>query len=205
MFCGKCGTEISEGDKFCPKCGTPVESNGDSQSKNKKRPPYFAIAAIVLLVIAAIIIFRGCMGNTYEDPVKTMVKAMENKDVDKMFSLIPKEYWKVMEKDLGIDTDVFKRSLKSKLVENMNDEYDGKLTIKYEIEDVDNYSEKEIESMKGYYKNAGLSKLDIKEAKEVSVDLTIYVDGKKEDTDTMDITVIKIGRKWYLSPSSVGI
>ena len=25
-FCGKCGTQVGEGEKFCPNCGAPIEA-----------------------------------------------------------------------------------------------------------------------------------------------------------------------------------
>ena len=31
-FCGKCGTQLSDGAKFCPKCGQPTSEAGDVQN-----------------------------------------------------------------------------------------------------------------------------------------------------------------------------
>ncbi|MCM1213417.1 MAG: zinc-ribbon domain-containing protein [Lachnospiraceae bacterium] len=44
MFCGQCGSELSENDRFCPKCGAEVESvtvgrekaNGEKANREKK-------------------------------------------------------------------------------------------------------------------------------------------------------------------------
>ena len=33
MFCGNCGTQLSDGEKFCPKCGAPVQETGNDEVK----------------------------------------------------------------------------------------------------------------------------------------------------------------------------
>lgn len=33
-YCGKCGTQLSEGAKFCPKCGCPIHGNAAPVSDN---------------------------------------------------------------------------------------------------------------------------------------------------------------------------
>ena len=48
MFCGKCGKQVDENNKFCPYCGTAIESN----DKGKKDTiPILIIKTILIYVV----------------------------------------------------------------------------------------------------------------------------------------------------------
>ena len=32
MFCGKCGTEVADGNKFCSNCGSPMGDSAPNQA-----------------------------------------------------------------------------------------------------------------------------------------------------------------------------
>ena len=58
-YCGKCGTQLSEGANFCPKCGTPcsnascqsVEANVVKQKKSSKVSSKVLLFAILVIAI----------------------------------------------------------------------------------------------------------------------------------------------------------
>lgn len=54
-YCSKCGTQLSDGDKFCPKCGNQCGDNScnateESSSKSRK-PLYITLAVLVVLAL----------------------------------------------------------------------------------------------------------------------------------------------------------
>ena len=59
-YCVKCGTQLSEGDKFCPKCGTPCDNvfrqSVEAQVVEQKEPSktLYKVLLAVILVIALI-------------------------------------------------------------------------------------------------------------------------------------------------------
>lgn len=55
-YCSKCGTQLSDGEKFCPKCGNPcgdISYNTTEEGSSKSRKPLFITLAI--LVVFALI------------------------------------------------------------------------------------------------------------------------------------------------------
>lgn len=77
MFCGKCGNEISENQKFCPKCGTAVLNNNienidntvvvDKPNKNAKKSRKTMVAVlcfvVAITIAATVIAFLHNKGN----------------------------------------------------------------------------------------------------------------------------------------------
>ena len=54
-YCGKCGTQLSDGTKFCPKCGKTVNGEEENTIYNSSKPKvlYFIIIALALAAIGA--------------------------------------------------------------------------------------------------------------------------------------------------------
>lgn len=76
MFCGKCGSEVSESAAFCPRCGARrAPSRSDSPRPTKRSPTrgLVAISVVVVLVVgsAALLAFwfrSGALEDVDEDP-----------------------------------------------------------------------------------------------------------------------------------------
>ena len=79
------------------------------------------------------------------------------------------------------------------------DDYDGKIKIKYEIGDERKLDKSEIRDIESELFNT----VEIKEGKEVEIYIELYVDGELEDASSGDMNVIKVGRKWYIDPTSL--
>lgn len=61
MFCGNCGTELTEGAKFCPNCGAPApavveereaDTPGPESARPRRRLAAPLVAALVVLALA---------------------------------------------------------------------------------------------------------------------------------------------------------
>ena len=230
MFCSRCGNEIKGDGKFCPKCGAPVKpvqsqdenvSGGNTQGYSysqgaapsgspvgtgapvsKKRPPYVAIGAIVLVVILLIVGIRFIFfRDTYETPIKNMVKVMEDRDVDAAMELIPENFLDAAEGLTGMTKEEMADMLEEDLLDAF-DQYIGDIEIDYEIGDTRDLSQSELRDISDEYMGV-LG--DIEEGKEVEFSYEMYVDGEleEESSDDETINVVKIDGKWYISPNDL--
>ena len=54
-FCGKCGTQLSDGARFCPKCGNPcggsTENITENSSSTSKKPLIITLAVVAVLAL----------------------------------------------------------------------------------------------------------------------------------------------------------
>lgn len=141
-----------------------------------------------------------------ETVVEKFVDCFIDADVGGVFDLInPDMLDYAMEEegmsksDLNDMADELSEELKSmyEYVEEMTGE---KLKMSYEITYEWELDEDELEDIQSEYEDAGV---EIEEGKVFEVDLTMEIAGE-EDTQTMEIVVVKIDGKWYLEPSAMG-
>lgn len=200
MFCKKCGEQMNGNSKFCPKCGTPVTampvSNGEvvMKPKPKKRIPYLAIGAGVLVIVVVCVAASILFGGGYKKTIAKFVEASEEGDVELMMSLLPAEYWY----ERGIDPDEVEDMVERDF-DDLEDSYGENWKIEYEITDVRDLSDSQIQSLEEELHEI----IDVKEAKEVKLGGWIYGDGNREERIDGEMTVIKVGRKWYISPAEL--
>lgn len=87
-YCGKCGTQLSEGAKFCPKCGNPcgnsssqsLEGDGFEKLTKKQKVPTKAILAVCLaiaIICGGWFVWKS-LGNSYS--LEGLAKAIPNYD-----------------------------------------------------------------------------------------------------------------------------
>lgn len=207
MFCRKCGAQISGNEKFCPKCGAQVVSTpqggvtggGTGYAVPKKKTPYLAIGLIVIIAIVVIIAVRALFfSSDYETPVKNLMKAMEKQDVKLLMSTMPDEIFDALAEEMDMDREDIEDSLDD-MVSELSDEYDGKIRIEYEIEDTHKLKKSQIKDIEDELYDA----VEIKEGKSLEISTEIYIDGDKEEEEEMTLNVIKVGRKWYIDPTSM--
>ena len=168
----------------------------------KKRPPYVAIGAIVLVVILLIVGIRFIFfRDTYETPIKNMVKVMEDRDVDAAMELIPENFLDAAEGLTGMTKEEMADMLEEDLLDAF-DQYIGDIEIDYEIGDTRDLSQSELRDISDEYMGV-LG--DIEEGKEVEFSYEMYVDGEleEESSDDETINVVKIDGKWYISPNDL--
>lgn len=209
MFCRKCGEQISGNEKFCPRCGAPVTSTpqpgmqGAGRSAGaaaaKKKPPYLAIGLIAVVAIVVIVAVKLLFfSNNYEKPVKNLMKSIEKQDTKLLISTIPDDVFDVLEEELGMDKDEIVDQLDG-MISDIADEYDGKIKVEYEIEDVHKLKKSEIKEIE----DGLFDSVEIKEGKRLEISTVFYVDGEIEEEEDMELNVIKVGGKWYIDPSSM--
>lgn len=201
-YCTNCGNEL-HGEKFCTKCGTKtgidVAPEVVTPLSVKKEKKFIGKLIMVLALLGiSITAFMLLTSRSYEALVKDYVKATMNEDAEKIVSLMPDslvDY--IAEKEYEGD--------KKEMIFDLEDELDGMVeqledygvdlkTISYEILEVEEMDEGEIDDLCDEYRRA---ELKIKEGKELKVELKIPMD-EQERTNSIYIDVVKIGRSWYL-------
>ncbi len=223
MFCKKCGTELKEGAKFCPKCGTPVSAETGTQTQEQpagvqpqpaadlagakagKKIPYVAIGALVIVIIAVVLFVRSCAGGGYEQPIKNLVKGIENKNGNQILSVFSDEMLEIMEQESGYDRDEMAEMMEDMFNYDIGDVSISDVDYKmdYEIKDTLDLSAREIKNIEDELSDDGLD-IDIKEGKEVELTLTISIDSLGfEQEEDMTLEVIKVGGDWYINPLSM--
>lgn len=209
MFCSKCGEKLGDNEKFCHKCGEPVykkdhgttrERDGNFSEKRSKKlsvkRPYL-LAAAVVCVICIFFCIRFAGNGNYERPIKLVAEGVEQQDIHKIMSAIfPEE----VEEQWGIDmdgvVDMMEEYVLDKFVEEFGDGAD--LSMDYQIKEKNSCSKEEIAEMEEDYNDAFRTDVEVKDAKKLVVKTKVSANGEKEES-TEEITVIKIGRKWYMN------
>lgn len=228
MFCGKCGTQNPDTAAFCKKCGTrlnnqakltakttprvpvktesqskrPVPQNKRRQNKNTKKIAVVAIAAVVLML--AFVLFGG---RSYKSTVKQYFDASFDGNAKKIINLLPDKMVDYALEESGYDQDEL-----NELIEDVGEELKDYIDMldnylgdnwkaTYKIANVEKVTGDDLEDIQKDYK-----KMDIKvsAAKEVELELTIK-SGDTEQSNTMRLYLIKVGRSWYLDAGSMGL
>lgn len=207
MFCRKCGAQISGNEKFCPQCGaavvniqqTPGTRPQTGYTASEKKPPYLAIGLIVIIAVILIIVAKMLFfSNSYETTIKKFMTSVETQDGKLLLSVFPDEVLEETADELDMDRKEMEEYF-SDMFDTLSDEYDGKIRIKYEIEDDHRLKNSELRNIEDNLYNC----IDIKEGKSLEISTEIYIDGDKEEDEDIYLNVIKVGRKWYLDPSSM--
>lgn len=217
MFCGKCGAKIENAGQFCPYCGAPLRSQGNQAPFNQpfnqpvnqpihqtsKIKKYVMIGVLAVVVILAVCLLKSCLGNTYEAPVKNIVKMIEKQDAGKMLDLFPDDIWDAVSEKSGMSKSDVKDLVSDQLMEELLDEYDGKISLKYDIVNEINCTDEEVQEIRAQYAALIGKNIKIKDAKRLNVRMKVYTDGEKVEDDETEIVVIKVRNKWYLDCTSL--
>lgn len=199
MYCGNCGTQNDDFSPFCIGCGARLNEDpapvapAPAPKKSKKGLLIAIIAAVVAVAVALVLIFTI---STPKSVVKKYMDAYLDPDGKAMLSVIPKA---VVKEDIG-DKDDQKDYVEEmedtldELYDEMDDYYD-RWSIDYKISDVEKVDKDDLEEIQEYYEDE--YDIKVRAAKEVTVDVTVKVDGDKEKVE-MTIYVIKVGGKWYI-------
>lgn len=217
MFCGKCGTKNDDNATFCVKCGEKLSNNQSAKSnsiiqlnskastsaKNKKVGIVSVLIFAVLLIIA---VFSLLGGRNYKETAKQFVAAIFEADASTIVDLLPKGTINaIIEEDEYDNKTQMIDDLEEELQDNLDDmeQYLGDdWNVAYEVLKVENCSSEELKEIKEAYKEELNTK--VSNAKFVEVEFTIKA-GDIDESDTIDICVIKIGRSWYIDSMNTSI
>lgn len=218
MFCGICGTKNVDGVAYCKNCGcrlnapkkapanvkTPVAVSKRKRQQDNKKVGMIAVAisaAIVLIILFALFGGRG-----YKSTVKQFVNAQFEVDAETIFKLIPDKMIDYMLDEEGYDEDEL-----DELIDEANDEIQDQLDsinrylgedweVTYEILSAENLEKEDLKELKEDYEDIDIK---VSAAKTVEVELTVKA-GETETSNSLDVSLIKVGNTWYLDVESMG-
>ena len=158
-----------------------------------------AVAVIAIVVVLVLVLGGGGKGAKDVDSlVEKFVSATMDADVDEILSLMPDEIVDSLVEESGLGSrknlENYLEAMLEMSVAAIEDEYGDDFSVSHRIVDEYDYDEYDLEYIKEQYSEYGL---DIQEAKDIDVELTIFYDGTSE-TDSSTITVIKVGNRWYM-------
>lgn len=207
MFCGKCGANNTEGATFCKSCGEKLgeavsaELSG-SKKNNNKVIGIVAVSVLAVVIVVCFAVFAG--GRSYKATIEDLITSTFEIDARTIISLIPEE---AIEYALDKE-DMSKRELIEEIDYQLEksvkqyDRYFDNWEYSYEITEVVDTTGKKLKGIKEDYKD----ELDIavKAAKNVTVETKITADDDFENTNSMELLLIKVGNSWYLDVYSMG-
>ena len=211
MFCEKCGEKIDSNMKFCPKCGTPVRgipeetihtppvsSTKMNQNNKNRKTGIITVAVIAVAVIAAALFLFG--GKSYKTVIKQFIDATFEADAKTMMELIPKGMVEYALEEEGYEKDELDEML-DEIEEELQDSIDAMDSymgedwkVSYDILDTDDVTGDDLDEVKDTYKEYDVK---VSAAKNVEIELKIEW-GEEEKSTTTKLSVIKVGRSWYL-------
>lgn len=213
MFCGKCGVKNADDATFCTGCGAKLNGakpvvSGTSISVNpsdkNRKVGIIAVAVAAVVVVALIIGLFG--GRGYKATVEKFVDAQFDADAEAIFELIPEKMIEYALEEEGYDEDEL-----DEFIEEGNEELQDQLdyierylgedwTVSYEILTVEDVTGDDLDDLKEDYEDMDIK---VSAAKTVEIELTIKA-GDTETGNSLDVSVIKVGRSWYLDLASMG-
>ncbi len=203
MFCRSCGAQNKDDATFCQSCGAPLSSAGGESAGTAgavhpaKKPNIVLIGAAAIIVAVAVLLFVLLGGRSQKDVVKKLVNGVTKGDAKSIVALIPNEVLEEACDEMDMDKEDLIDELDDTLddmLEWLDDEYD-KWKITYKVKDTDDYSKKERNSIIDDYDDE--YDIKVKDATRIKVKFTMQADDD-EDSTTISIPVIKVGKSWYL-------
>lgn len=93
MYCGKCGTEITDGVTYCPNCGQPINTRTQAgqtvqQSNKSKVRKILVPTAILVAIIVIVSVFVATGKGSYKKTLDNCYKAIETQDIKLMKSVL---------------------------------------------------------------------------------------------------------------------
>lgn len=163
-----------------------------------------AAGAVVLIAVFAIIISLVAFRTpAYEKPVKNLFDAMEKGNYNKFINCFP-DYMQEAYEDEADYYDEDAEDLMDNLIDEFEDEYGNNIKISYKITDKDKMDNGDLSDLEDEIDSNYDENVNIKAGYKLEIDATIE-GSDDEDTNSEDITVIKIGSKWYIAEDLFGM
>ena len=213
MFCGKCGTKNEDNVEFCTNCGARLNkatskratavSVTSQNDKNRKVGMIAVAVAAVVVIILGVVLFGG---RSYKATVEKFVDAQFDANAEAIFDLMPEKLI-----DYALEQDGYDSDDLDDLIDDANETLQDQLDsldsylgegwkISYEILDTEDIKGDDLDDIKDAYEDADVK---VSAAKDVEIEITVKAD-ETESSNSLDVSLIKVGRSWYLDVMSMG-
>ena len=205
-FCNHCGNQVLDEAVICPKCGcpiaetAPVEANAPMgmnaapvEKKSKKK--LFLIGGIALAVIALIVVLVIVIvsKNSLNGTVKAFVKAVNDRDAEKVADLLyPEEVINIVEEEYDDARDELVENVED-LFEDFDDYYGDDWEVDFKVKKIKDVKGDDLEEIKEAFEDEYDFK--ITEAKKITIKM--HIKGEEDsETETETFCVYKCGDGW---------
>ena len=213
MFCGKCGAQNAENAEFCTNCGAKLKRNApttaatvsvpNQNDKNRKVGMIAVAVAVVVVIILGVVLFGG---RSYKATVEKFVDAQFDANAEAIFDLMPEKMI-----DYALEQDGYDSDDLDDLIDDANETLQDQLDsldsylgegwkVSYEILDTEDIKGDDLDDIKDAYEDADVK---VSAAKDVEIEITVKAD-ETESSNSLDVSLIKVGRSWYLDVMSMG-
>ena len=209
-ICPTCGNQLNDEAVFCAACGNPVPASVEAAPQaggfepaavqnpggnTKKLIAIIAAAAAVVVLIVVLCTTVFSSNAAAKRTVKSYVKALNNKDSKQIVKLsCPEPLLEYAEDEFDEDADDLADDL-DEVFDEFDDAFDDDWKFSCEIKKVKDMKKGDFKDLKEDYEDE--YDMEITDAKEVKVKMTIEADGE-EESDTIEATVYKYKGKWYI-------
>lgn len=165
---------------------------------NPKKLIVPAVAAVAVIVLLIVLLGGGA---AYTKAIDTMIDVVFEGKIDKFKDLAPAAYWEYVEDEYDLDMDDITETLEEGLeyvMENLEDQYGEKIKVSYEVKKEKELSEKKLEKIAEALEDTyDIDAKSVTAVYELKVEMAISGEDD-DDEDDAEMTVAKIGGKWYL-------
>ena len=207
MFCGKCGKNNSDDAVFCKECGAPLQAhpsfNGDAATRTSSSTQVShhnrLVGTIAVAAVAVMVLFAGFSlfgGRSPDKTVTQLVDAVFGGDGEAIVALMPETVLKLAAEE-GYS--------KQDLIDELQSELDSQLywilsyvgddwSVSCKVIQSEDMSNKELRALQDEYTEYDTN---VTAAKTIKARVTFTSD-EYDNTNTIEIPVIKVGRSWYI-------
>lgn len=211
-FCTSCGSQLADEANNCTNCGAPVRQPAPAQEipvinqqanpqpttaaapapqGNPNTSKYIGMGAVAVLAIIIIALIANLFSGSYKEPIKDFFKGLEKQDADRIIDAMPED---IFDSSIGFLYDDAEEYIENVLFAFIDDD----IKISYDIKDKEKLDDDDIEELEDNLKESTGSKATIKKAYEVELEVTMKLNGEKDETK-MTLTVANIkGQGWKL-------
>lgn len=213
MFCGKCGAQNADSAEFCTNCGAKLKKNApttaatvsvpNQNDKNRKVGMIAVAVAVVVVIILGVVLFGG---RSYKATVEKFVDAQFDANAEAIFDLMPEKMI-----DYALEQDGYDSDDLDDLIDDANETLQDQLDsldsylgegwkISYEILDTEDIKGDDLDDHQRCVEDGDVK---VSAAKDVEIEITVKAD-ETESSNSLDVSLIKVGRSWYLDVMSMG-
>ena len=198
MLCKKCGTENPDGAKYCSKCGKALNEKSPAK-KNREKGIVLAVCGIV----AVVLLVYTLGGRSYKKTIDTFVTSQFAVDAQSIVELLPEKVVDKALEETGYSktelVDEANDSLK-KQVDSLDQSLGDDWKLSYKMTNVEDVTDDDLDDLKSNYEDINVK---VSAAKTVEVEFTLKGD-ETEVSNSLEISVIKVDRSWYLDLYTMG-
>ncbi|HJB56634.1 MAG TPA: zinc ribbon domain-containing protein [Candidatus Flavonifractor intestinipullorum] len=222
MYCGKCGAKNEPGAAFCGACGAPLEAStpagapviegepvsaqaaGTQDSGKHKKIGIAAVAAVVVVLVIAAVSLLG--GRSDTATAERFFDAVFNADAEAIVDLIPPDLIEAAIEESGysraeVEEEFQQMASEMSYALGALDSLGDGVDISYNAVDSEEMDPDQLRYLQEQY---DALHVDVSDARTVEVELRVQMRSMGlDESTTIDIPVIQVGRSWYIDVTNL--